>query len=111
MRTTKNLTVSLPPAIKREMERAAKKENRTMSELVREVWRQYQQKQQVSVNYDLLAALQAVQVSAKRARLNKLSEREINAEVVAHRRERDKNSTRSRTALGFAARKIKQPVR
>ena len=97
MRTTKNLTVSLPPAVKRDMERTAKKENRTMSELVRETWRRYQLTQQASINFDLIAALRAVQDSAKRAGLDKLTEREINAEVIAHRRERDK--------------KIKQPVK
>ena len=97
MRTTKNLTVSLPPAIKRDMERTAKKENRTLSELVRETWRHYQLKQQAPINYNLIAALRAVQNSAKRAGLDKLTEREINAEVVAYRRERDK--------------KIKQPVK
>lgn len=97
MRTTKNLTVSLPPAIKRDMERTAKKENRTMSELVRETWRHYQLKQQVPVNTDLIAALRAVQDSARRAGLDKLTEREIEAEVMAHRREQ--------------AKKIKQPMR
>jgi hypothetical protein len=97
MRTTENLTVSLPPAVKREMERTAKKEHRTMSELIRETWRQYQLKQKTSINYDLIAALQAVQARAKRVGLDKLSEREINAEIVTHRRERDK--------------KIKQPVK
>src|SRR5437899_476379 len=97
MRTTKNLTVSLPPAIKRDMERTAKKEHRTLSELVRETWRQYQIKQRVPINHDLIAALKAVQDSANGAGLDKLSEREINAEVVAHRRENDK--------------KIKQPVK
>src|SRR5690349_13000270 len=90
MRTTKNLTVSLPPAIKRDMERTAKKENRTLSELVRETWRHYQLKQHVPINYDLIAALKAVQDSAKPAGLDKLTEGEINAEVVTHRRERDK---------------------
>jgi predicted transcriptional regulator len=95
MRTTKSLTVSLPPAIKRAMERTAKKENRTMSELVRETWRHYQLKQQVSVNTDLIAALRAVQASAKRVGLDKLTEREIEAEVTAHRRERDKKIKQS----------------
>jgi hypothetical protein len=92
MRTTKNLTVSLPPAIKRDMERTAKKENRTMSELVRETWRHYQLKQQVPVHTDLIAALRAVQDSARRAGLDKLTEREIEAEVMAHRREQAKKS-------------------
>ena len=97
MRTTQNLTVSLPPAIKREMEKTAKKENRTMSELVRESWRHYQSRQRLAINYDLLAALQVVQDSAKRAGLDKLTEREINAEVIAHSKER--------------AKKIRQPAR
>ena len=92
MRTTKNLTVSLPPAIKRDMERTAKRENRTMSELVRETWRHYQMKQQAPVNSDLIAALRAVQASAKRAGLDKLTEREIESEVIAHRRQRDKKT-------------------
>jgi CopG family transcriptional regulator / antitoxin EndoAI len=42
MRTTKTLSISLPPAQFKEMERLAKKENRTMSELIREALRRYQ---------------------------------------------------------------------
>lgn len=41
MRTTKTWTISLPPALVREAERAAKEENRTRSELVREALRLY----------------------------------------------------------------------
>lgn len=41
MRTTKTWTVSLPPQLGREAERAAKEENRTKSELVREALRLY----------------------------------------------------------------------
>jgi predicted transcriptional regulator len=90
MRTTKTLSVSLPPAQYRRVERLAKKENRTLSELVREALRHYEQKQQTSVNHDLIAALRAIQESAKKAGLDKLSEREIDAEVTAYRGERDK---------------------
>ena len=97
MRTSKTLSVSLPPAQLKQAERLAKKENRTLSELVREALRQYQQKQETPVNYDLIAALRAVQESAKRAGMDKLTEREIDAEVTAARRERDE--------------KIKQPVK
>ena len=97
MRTSKTLSVSLPPAQLKQAERLAKKENRTLSELVREALRQYQQKQETPVNYDLIAALRAVQESAKRAGMDKLTEREIDAEVTNARRERDK--------------KIKQPVK
>jgi metal-responsive CopG/Arc/MetJ family transcriptional regulator len=89
MRTSKTLSVSLPPAQLKRAERLAKKENRTLSELIREALRHYEQKQQSPVNYNLIAALRAIQESAKRAGLDKLTEREIDAEVTAHRGERD----------------------
>jgi predicted transcriptional regulator len=41
MRTTNTLTISLPPAMAKQMERVQKEENRTRSELLREAWRQY----------------------------------------------------------------------
>ncbi len=41
MRTTQTWTVSLPPNLVREAERAAKEEDRTKSELVREALRMY----------------------------------------------------------------------
>jgi CopG family transcriptional regulator / antitoxin EndoAI len=47
MRTTKTISISLPPAQLKEMEKLAKKQNRTMSELVREAFRRYQYQQQL----------------------------------------------------------------
>jgi len=41
MRTTNTMTISLPPAMARQMEAVQKQENRTRSELLREAWRQY----------------------------------------------------------------------
>jgi metal-responsive CopG/Arc/MetJ family transcriptional regulator len=41
MRTTNTLTISLPPAMAKQMERVQKEEHRTRSELLREAWRQY----------------------------------------------------------------------
>lgn len=41
MRTTETMTISLPAAMARQMERVRKKENRTRSELLREAWRHY----------------------------------------------------------------------
>lgn len=41
MRTTDTMTISLPPAMARQMEAVQKQENRTRSELLREAWRQY----------------------------------------------------------------------
>src|SRR5580704_10613917 len=84
MRTSKTLSVSMPPTQLKQVESLARKENRTRSELVREALRQYQQKQAAPINYDLIAALRAVQESAKRSGLDKLAEREIEDEVTAH---------------------------
>ena len=41
MRTTDTMTISLPPAMAKQMEQVQKQENRTRSELLREAWRQY----------------------------------------------------------------------
>lgn len=43
MRTTKTLSVTLPPEMLSRAEKLAKRENRTMSELVREALRYYEQ--------------------------------------------------------------------
>jgi predicted transcriptional regulator len=71
----------MPPTQLKRAERLAKKENRTLSELVREALRQYEQKKEIPVNTDLIAALRAVQEDARRSGLDKMSQREINAEV------------------------------
>jgi CopG family transcriptional regulator/antitoxin EndoAI len=41
MRTTKPITVSLPPGLLRDTERIAKEETRTRSEVIRDALRQY----------------------------------------------------------------------
>jgi metal-responsive CopG/Arc/MetJ family transcriptional regulator len=41
MRTPHTLTLSLPPATAKQMEKVRKEENRTRSELLREAWRVY----------------------------------------------------------------------
>ncbi|MGI9074607.1 MAG: ribbon-helix-helix protein, CopG family [Bryobacteraceae bacterium] len=41
MRNTETLTISLPPAMAKQMERVQKEENRTRSELLKEASRQY----------------------------------------------------------------------
>jgi hypothetical protein len=83
----------MTPTQLKQIERLAKKENRTMSELIRESLRQYQQRQEAPVNTDLIVALRAVQENARRAGLDKLSQREINAEIAASRRGRSRNNT------------------
>lgn len=46
MRTAKNISVTMPSAMIKEAEKLARKENRTMSELIREAFRQYQLEQE-----------------------------------------------------------------
>ena len=41
MRTTHTLTISLPPAMAKQMKKVQKEENRSRSELLRQAWRQY----------------------------------------------------------------------
>jgi predicted DNA-binding protein len=43
MRTTKVIAITMPPEMAKQAERLAKKQNRTMSELMREAFRRYQQ--------------------------------------------------------------------
>ena len=45
MRTTKTLSITLPPEMLARAETMARKENRTMSELVREALRHYERRQ------------------------------------------------------------------
>ena len=104
MRTTKNLTVSLPPAQLREMERTAKKENRTMSELVRETFRRYQRDEEdrrMAVDpararrlLELKQAVDELRQESAKAGLSKLTDQQITAEVQAYRRQRQKNNTK-----------------
>jgi metal-responsive CopG/Arc/MetJ family transcriptional regulator len=41
MRTIETMTISLPPAMAKQMEKVQKEEHRTRSELLREAWRHY----------------------------------------------------------------------
>ena len=41
MRITETMTISLPPAMAKQMEKIQKEEHRTRSELLREAWRHY----------------------------------------------------------------------
>ena len=104
MRTTRNLTVSLPPAQLREMEETAKKENRTMSELVRETFRRYQRDEEdrrmatdplrARRLLELKEAVAEVRKGAVKTGLSKLTDRQINAEVEAYRRQPQKKTTK-----------------
>ena len=90
MRTTKSVTISLPPAQLKTAERLAKKENRTMSELFREALRRYEQ-EEWRPNPAALAHFReivgAIQQDAKRAGMDQIGKAEIHAEVEAARKE------------------------
>ena len=100
MRTSKTISISLPPAQLRKAEQLARKEDRTMSELVREALRRYD-KSSASAGAARAAfslALNAVQEEAARNGANRLSLREINAEIAAVRRERRTKTSATRSA-------------
>ncbi len=95
MRTSKTLSISLPSAQLKEAEKLAKKEHRTLSELFREALRRYQDRDETKPA-SLAAALQLLREDAKRIGNNRLSMREINAEIAAYRCEQHaKNMTQT----------------
>ena len=79
MRTTKILSLSLPPELLREAERVAKKEGRTKSELFREALRRYVQERRWA---DLR------QYGAGQARKLGLTEAHVEPLVTADRKRR-----------------------
>jgi Arc/MetJ-type ribon-helix-helix transcriptional regulator len=78
MRTTKVLSVTLPEAMLKEAKKRAKKENRTMSELVREALRRYETLQ-------TLRELQAY--GEERARTLGIKEEDVDRLIHEHRAE------------------------
>lgn len=93
MRTTETISISLPSKQLKSAERLAKKQNRTMSELVREGLRRLEQEdeQQRPSRAAALAELgeivRLIREEARRAGLDKMTKREVNAEVEAARRQ------------------------
>lgn len=104
MRTTKVYSITMPPDLAKQAERLAKKENRTMSELMREALRRYQHPQ---VLFDWSAyirqvappppELKAIRGDAKAKGTDKLTMAQINREVAAVRGRQGKRKT-NRTA-------------
>ena len=91
MRTTKTLSVSLPPNQLKEMERTAKKENRTMSELIRELYRRYVSDE---ARREFGRALENLRTEAARTPAGKLTMRQIDAEIAASRIDRRRRAAR-----------------
>jgi predicted DNA-binding protein len=100
MRTTKSLTISLPPAQLRDMEKTARRENRTLSELLRESFRRYQREEEdrrLAADpvrrqrlLDLGRAVEQLRKEAPQSQTGKLSDRQIDAEVQAYRRQKQR---------------------
>ena len=86
----------------RDMQKAAKKENRTLSELVRENFRRAQQQQNIDI-YQFIRQmapapppLQAIRAEAKRKGTDQLTIADIDREVAAVRRKHDKQKKTSK---------------
>jgi Arc/MetJ-type ribon-helix-helix transcriptional regulator len=92
MRTTRTISISLPPAQLRTVERIARKENRTMSELVREALRQYE-RMLTPAPANLAEAVRLLREDARQKGADKLTARDINAEIAAVRRGRRRKAS------------------
>src|SRR5947207_8721643 len=100
MRTTRVYSITMPPNLAKQAERLAKKENRTMSELMREAFRRYvEQNTRQQQLQKLGLAVEALRQEARETGASKLTMREIDAEIASGRKQR-----RERRA-------VKQPVR
>ncbi len=91
MRTTKTLSVSLPPNQLKDMERTAKKENRTMSELVRELYRRYVADE---ARLEFGRTLEVLRTEAAKTAASKLTTDQIDREIAAARRSRKQKVAR-----------------
>ncbi|HTS47600.1 MAG TPA: ribbon-helix-helix protein, CopG family [Bryobacteraceae bacterium] len=91
MRNTKTLSISLPPKQLKAMEQTAKKENRTMSELIRELYRRYISDE---ARREFGRALEALRAQAAKTAAAKLTMREMDAEIAAARRVRKRKPER-----------------
>jgi hypothetical protein len=99
MRATKVYSIAMPPEEARQAERLAKKERRTMSELMTEALRRHRQP---PMSFDMREhirqiapaprALRAIRQEAKSKDSSKLTMRQIDREVAAVRRQNGKES-------------------
>jgi metal-responsive CopG/Arc/MetJ family transcriptional regulator len=89
MRTTKTLSVSLPLTQLKAIERTAKRENRTMSELIRELYRRCVSDE---ARIEFGRALETLRAQATNTPASKLTMRQMDAEIAAGRRARRQKS-------------------
>jgi Arc/MetJ-type ribon-helix-helix transcriptional regulator len=102
MRTTKVYSITMPPEMARQAERLAKKENRTMSELMREALRRYQQPLVVLDTREFIRQLaptpppyQAIREDVRRKGAAKLTLQQIDREVAAVRRRHGQKTSKN----------------
>ncbi len=102
MRTTKVYSITMPPEMARQAERLAKKENRTMSELMREALRRYQQPLVVLDTREFIRQLaptpppyRAIREHARRKGTAKLTLQQIDREVAAVRLRNGKKTSKN----------------
>jgi len=107
MRTTKSVTISLPPAQLKTAERLAKRQNRTMSELFREGLRRLEQEDEhrpsAAALGDLRTVVQLIQQEARRTGLDEITNAEIDAEIAAARKETNRK-TKSKSTINRSGR-------
>lgn len=91
MRTTKVISISLPEAQYKKAVRLAKKENRTMSELMREALRVYESEElrRAEAFKRMSEVVASIQADSVRNGTDKMTMDEIDAEIAAARRERN----------------------
>src|SRR5258708_4310061 len=90
MRTSKTVSISLPPSQLKEAERMAKRQNRTMSELFRDAFRTYQE-QEGARQYQLQklkSLFEETRTEAERNGTASITDEEIDAEIKAYRQEK-----------------------
>jgi predicted DNA-binding protein len=97
-RTTKVYSITMPPEMGRRAEQLAKRENRTMSELMRETFRRYEieetERRLLSDPMrskhlaELRRLLGEMQQEAKKKGLDKMSMRQIDAQIATVRKSR-----------------------
>ena len=92
MRSTKSITISLPPEQIKTAERLAKMESRTMSELIWAALRSYENQREYRRPSDTALrnfgkAVDLFREDARQSGLSKMTMREINAEIAAARKD------------------------
>src|SRR5436309_2328566 len=104
MRTSKFITISLPPEQLKTAERLARKQSRTMSELFREGLRRLNEEEQsrpsTTALQEFTQAVRLFREDARRAGLDKLTKREINAEIAVTRKEKRAKTGKSTKRSG-----------